>query len=208
MKWPQKGTKEKVFFSVFSAFLCGKGVLAFLLCPPLPMRRRGRQKSRKSLISTIVLVGSTRFFAHSGGLSRAAEAPQAQSHPVKLSRTQSNQRPLNASCLSSKADIFSPMPKISLSVAHQLGQEEAKNRLAGLIADSRSRFAGQVSQVAESWNGFVNAISFQAMGFSVTGKLDVQPAQVMIELNLPWAAYPFKGRIENEILTHARQLLA
>jgi hypothetical protein len=100
------------------------------------------------------------------------------------------------------------MPKISLSVAHQLSQEEAKNRIAGLIADSRDRFAGQVSQVAESWNGYVDAFSFHAMGFSVTGQLDVQAAQVLIELDLPWAAYPFKGRIENEILTHARQLLA
>jgi hypothetical protein len=99
------------------------------------------------------------------------------------------------------------MPKISLSVAHQLGQEAAKNRIAGLMADSRARFAGQVSEMAESWNGYVDAFSFKAMGFSVTGKLDVQPAEVMIELNLPLAAYPLKGRIENEILTHARQLL-
>jgi hypothetical protein len=100
------------------------------------------------------------------------------------------------------------MPKISLSVSHQLGQEAAKNRIAVLIADSRDRFAGQVSQVTESWNGYVDAFSFKAKGFSVSGKLDVQPAQVMIELHLPWAAYPLKGRIEKEILTHARQLLA
>src|SRR5271155_1576821 len=99
------------------------------------------------------------------------------------------------------------MPKINLSVPHQLGQDEAKNRIAGLLADSRSRFAGQVSNVAESWNGYADAFSFQALGFSVTGKLDVQPAQVLIELSLPLAAYPLKGRIENEILTHARQLL-
>ena len=100
------------------------------------------------------------------------------------------------------------MPKISLSVSHQLGQETAKNRIAGLIADSRDRFAGQVSQVSETWNGYVDAISFQALGFSVTGKIDVQAAQVLIELNLPLAAYPLKVRIEKELLTHARELLA
>jgi hypothetical protein len=99
------------------------------------------------------------------------------------------------------------MPKINLSVPHSLAQEEAKNRITSLIADSRNRFAGRVSNAAESWTGFVDAFSFDAMGFSVNGKLDVQPAQVIIELNLPLAAYPFKGRIENEILTHARQLL-
>src|SRR5580700_2737986 len=100
------------------------------------------------------------------------------------------------------------MPKIDLSVTHNLSQEEAKKRIVGLLADSRNRFGGQISQVAESWNGYVDAFSFTAMGFSVSGKLDVQPAQVRVELDLPWAAYPLKGRIENEILTHARQLLA
>jgi hypothetical protein len=111
-------------------------------------------------------------------------------------------------CFPSKPDIFSAMPKINLSVAHQLGQEMAKNRITGLIADSRSRFAGQVSQVTESWSGYVDAFSFDAMGFSGSGKLEVQPAQVLIEMDVPWAAYPFKGRIESEILTHARELLA
>jgi hypothetical protein len=99
------------------------------------------------------------------------------------------------------------MPKINLSVPHRLGQDEAKNRIASLIADSRSHFAGKLSNVAESWNGYADAFSFEALGFSVRGNLDVQPAQVLIELNLPFAAYPFKGRIEDEILTRARQLL-
>jgi hypothetical protein len=100
------------------------------------------------------------------------------------------------------------MPKIDLSVAHKLSQEEAKSRITGLLADARHRFAGRISNVAESWNGFVDAFSFEAMGFSVGGKLDVQPAQVRIELNLPWAAYPLKDRIESEILTQAQRLLA
>jgi Putative polyhydroxyalkanoic acid system protein (PHA_gran_rgn) len=99
------------------------------------------------------------------------------------------------------------MPKINLSVPHHLTQEEAKHRITSLIADSRTKFAGKVSNAVESWNGFVDAFSFEAMGFSVKGRLEVQPSEVLVELNLPLAAYPFKGRIENEILTHARQLL-
>ena len=100
------------------------------------------------------------------------------------------------------------MPKINLSVAHNLSQEDAKIRIARLMADSRSRFAGRVSNVAESWNGYADAFSFDAMGFSVSGHLEVQPSQVLIEMTVPWAAYPFKARIESEILTHAKELLA
>jgi hypothetical protein len=99
------------------------------------------------------------------------------------------------------------MPKINLTVPHHLSQDEAKKRIASLIADSRTHFAGQLSNVAESWNGYADAFSFDALGFSVRGSLDVQPTQVLIELNLPFAAYPLKGRIETEILTRARELL-
>lgn len=100
------------------------------------------------------------------------------------------------------------MPKLNLSVPHGLGQEEARNRIAGFLAESRAHLAGQVSHPVESWNGYANEFSFEAMGFSVSGKLDVQPARVLVELNLPWAAWPFKGRVENEILARARLLLA
>lgn len=100
------------------------------------------------------------------------------------------------------------MPKINLSVPHRLSQEEAKKRITNLIADSRARFADKVSNVSESWNGYVDTFSFDAMGASVSGKLDVQPSQVLIEVNLPWLAMAFKSRIESELATHARQLLA
>jgi hypothetical protein len=99
------------------------------------------------------------------------------------------------------------MPKISQSVPHNLSQDEAKRRITTLLADSRARFAGKVGNVTESWNGHTNAFSFEAMGFSVSGKLDVQPAQVLVEMNIPWAAYPLKGRVEDEIRKHARELL-
>jgi len=99
------------------------------------------------------------------------------------------------------------MPKINLTVPHTLGQEEAKRRVASLMADSRTRFADKISNAVESWNGNIESFSFKAMGFSVSGTLEVQPAQILIEMSLPLAAYPLKGRIENEILTHARELL-
>jgi Putative polyhydroxyalkanoic acid system protein (PHA_gran_rgn) len=99
------------------------------------------------------------------------------------------------------------MPKINLSVPHTLGQEEAKRRIANLMADSRARFADKISNAVESWNGHTDTFSFKAMGFSVSGTLEVQAAQILIEMNLPLAAFAIKGRIESEILTHARELL-
>ena len=100
------------------------------------------------------------------------------------------------------------MPKIQLSVPHQLGQDEAKSRVSKLIADSCAQFGDKVSDLEEAWTGYIEAFRFRAMGFAIDGRLDVQPAEVLIEINIPWAAAPFKGRVESEILKHARELLA
>jgi hypothetical protein len=100
------------------------------------------------------------------------------------------------------------MPKINLSVPHRLGQEEAKKRVTNLIAETRAQFGAHVTDVTEAWTGCVDSFSFRAMGFLVAGKLEVQAAQVLIDIDLPFAALPFKGRVESEIRAHAEHLLA
>src|SRR5208282_4536142 len=100
------------------------------------------------------------------------------------------------------------MPKISLSIPHQLGQEEAKERISRLIAENCAKASNEVSALAETWAGYVDTFSFRARGFAVAGRLEVQAAQVVVDVHLPFAALPFKGRIEQEFLARARQLLA
>jgi hypothetical protein len=99
------------------------------------------------------------------------------------------------------------MPKIKLSVPHQLSQEEAKQRISRLVADTRAKTPALVSDVVEGWSGYAATFSFRARGFPVAGTLDVQPAQILVEINLPLAALPFKRRFEQELLARARQLL-
>jgi hypothetical protein len=100
------------------------------------------------------------------------------------------------------------MPKIKLSVPHQLGQDEAKSRVARLIAETRGQFGDRVTGLEEAWTGNIDAFRFRAMGFVVDGQLEVEADEVRIDINLPWAALPIKGRVESEILKHARELLA
>jgi hypothetical protein len=99
------------------------------------------------------------------------------------------------------------MPKISLSIPHQLGQEEAKRRIVRLITENRAKAFDGVSAVAEEWNGYVNTFSFRAKGFAIDGKVEAQAAQVVVEANLPFLAMPFKGRIEEELLAQGRRAL-
>jgi hypothetical protein len=100
------------------------------------------------------------------------------------------------------------MPKIKLTIPHALGTEEAKRRINNFLADTRGRAGSRVSDLEESWNGDVETIRFRAMGFAVGGRLMVQPAALLVEVDFPLAALPLKGRVEREILSHATTLLA
>ena len=100
------------------------------------------------------------------------------------------------------------MPVIKISVPHQLGTEEAKKRITKLIGETKAHYGGKVSDVEESWVENHGQFRFRAMGFSVSGNIDVEPNQVYTELNLPFAALPFKSKIESDLSTRAKELLA
>src|SRR4051794_4653124 len=100
------------------------------------------------------------------------------------------------------------MPQMKLSVSHDLGTEEAKRRIAKLITDTKEHFGSMISDVKESWSGNTDEVSFRAVGFAISGQIHVEPTVVRIEIDFPFAALPFRSRVENEILTHAKTLLA
>ncbi len=104
--------------------------------------------------------------------------------------------------------MLGSMPTIKISVPHQLGAEEAKRRITQLITETKAQFGQHVSDVQESWNGNQGNFGFKARGFNVSGNLQVEPTLANMEIHLPFAALPFKSRIEQEISTRARQLLS
>ena len=101
-----------------------------------------------------------------------------------------------------------PMPNIKISAPHQLGQDEAQSRITRLISDSRAKFGDKVTDLKEAWNGNIDTFSFRAMGLDIDGHLEVKQTEVLIDINFPWMAMPFKSQIETEILKRAKELLA
>jgi hypothetical protein len=99
------------------------------------------------------------------------------------------------------------MPTIKLSVPHRLNPDEAKNRIVNLIQDTRKQFGTMVTDVQERWSDKHGEFGFKAMGFQISGTLDVKPDVVDINVNLPLAALPFKSQVENEMNRRAKALL-
>ena len=100
------------------------------------------------------------------------------------------------------------MPTIKISVPHQLGTDEAKRRITTLISETKAQFGQEVSNLQESWNGEQGNFSFSARGFSVSGNVLVEATNARMDINLPFAAMLFKGKIEKEISSRAKVLLS
>ena len=100
------------------------------------------------------------------------------------------------------------MPKLSIDVPHHLSEEEALTRIQRLLEDLKRQYANYFTDLKESWSGNDGRFSVKAMGFNVAGSLSVEPSRVGITADLPLAATPFKGRIEQAIRQEAERLLA
>lgn len=100
------------------------------------------------------------------------------------------------------------MPTIALSVAHDLGSEEALRRLQTESDVLKQTFGDSVSDLEENWNDSTLDFSLAAYGMKVCGDVVVSPAAVSTNIKLPLAAAIFKGMIEDRIRQRLEEVLA
>jgi hypothetical protein len=100
------------------------------------------------------------------------------------------------------------MPKVSVDVPHTLTEEEALGRVKGLMTDVKRQYATYFTDLQENWSEKRGEFSLKAMGFNISGTIAVAPQQVAFRADLPFAATPFKGRIEGAVRDEATRLLA
>jgi putative polyhydroxyalkanoate system protein len=93
------------------------------------------------------------------------------------------------------------MPKLTISVPHALDQQAATERLQGILEKMKERYQNQFSDLEESWQGNVLSFGFKTFGIAIKGTMDVQPTEVKVDAELPFAAMMFKGKIEQELKT-------
>ncbi|MBN1910175.1 MAG: polyhydroxyalkanoic acid system family protein [Pirellulales bacterium] len=100
------------------------------------------------------------------------------------------------------------MPKLSVTVPHQLAEEEAVRRLKSESDVVRAAFGDRVSELEEAWEGNTLTFGFRAMGMRVRGQVAVSPSDVQTTAEVPLAAMMFKGAIQQQIETRLGRLLA
>jgi hypothetical protein len=96
---------------------------------------------------------------------------------------------------------------ITVTVPHRLSQEEAKRRVVSGIADARTKFASMTKGVQENWDGERMNFTLSTMGQSITGRVDVEPQHVKLEVDLPLILAMFADKVRPRIEEEGRKLL-
>lgn len=100
------------------------------------------------------------------------------------------------------------MPKMTITVPHQLSAAEATERMKGLLESVKAKYGDQVSDLQENWTENGGTFSFKAMGFKISGDLTLTDSEMVLNGDYPLAARPFKGKIEGIVKEKATALLA
>lgn len=101
------------------------------------------------------------------------------------------------------------MPKFSVNVPHQIERGEAVERLKTFMKATREDSSVELSGVVETWSedGDLD-FAFSAMGFRVKGRMLTGNDNVSISGTLPFAALPFRGKLENQLAEKVREAVS
>jgi hypothetical protein len=100
------------------------------------------------------------------------------------------------------------MPNLMVSVSHQLSQDEALRRIRAGVAQAKVQHADKISDLRQSWDGYVGAFDVSGMGQKASGTVAVNPSDVTVQIKLPFAASLFKSKIESGIRDALSRILA
>ena len=100
------------------------------------------------------------------------------------------------------------MPKITVTVEHSLGVEEALRRVKEKQETLISGGETEATNVELDWNGNDLEFKFQTFGAKISGTMHVTDSDVTVVLVIPMIALAFKGQIESRVDKELRELLS
>ena len=100
------------------------------------------------------------------------------------------------------------MPGFSTEVPHQLGRDEATERLKNFVERVREHYKDQVSNLQGEWVDHTLEITFTTYGFGIEALVEVLDDVVKLTGKLPFAAVAFRGKIEQSIASELKKVLA
>jgi hypothetical protein len=97
------------------------------------------------------------------------------------------------------------MPRISVHVPTQLDPPAAIAKVRPALAKTVTDFQGHDLQSTETETS--SQFSFKSMAFTIKGTATAQPGEVIVEIDLPFAAIMFKDKAERAITKNVTRAL-
>ena len=98
---------------------------------------------------------------------------------------------------------------MQVPIPHNLGREEARRRLQANGHKMADSFPAGMAQVETSWPSEDRmALSIQAMGQAVVGRIDIEDTQVVLNVDLPPALGFIEPIIAGAIKQSGQKMLA
>lgn len=97
------------------------------------------------------------------------------------------------------------MPKISVRIPHSLGAAEAFQRVKPALEKTATDFQGHDLQVDAQETS--STFSFKSMAFTIRGTAEATDGEVIVNVDLPFAAMLFKDKAERAIAKNVKRVL-
>jgi hypothetical protein len=88
------------------------------------------------------------------------------------------------------------LPSFQVKTLHTLGREAAIERLKHFAEKVATHYKDQVSRLESKWDDNKLNFSLSVYGFSFGGVITVTENEAALDGTMPFAALPFRGRIE------------
>lgn len=100
------------------------------------------------------------------------------------------------------------MPNFQVEVSHQMDRDVVAEKLRRYSEDAKAQMPAEISNLQEDWDEEGNlTFSFTALGFKVSGQMISHAEIVVVSGKLPFAALPFRGMIEKQLVERIQSAL-
>ncbi len=97
------------------------------------------------------------------------------------------------------------MPKITVRIPHSLGAAEAFVKVGTALEKTAKDFQGHDLKIDASGN--TAAFSFKSLAFTIKGTMEVSDVEVVVNVELPFAAMLFKDKVERAVAKNVKRAL-
>lgn len=96
---------------------------------------------------------------------------------------------------------------LAVDIPHQLTQDEARQRLVNGLADARAKYGNHLAGFTETWSGNHMEFGGKVMGQNISGRIDVMPQSVRVEVDLPMLLAMFAKKFIPQVEAEGRKML-